>query len=56
MGLAKILVILLSHSGWPRGYFHFNRVPGPVLSIACALTASGIGVRFLTPQFLRIRV
>jgi alcohol dehydrogenase len=43
MDLAKILAILLTHGGHPRDYFHFDRVPGPVLPLICIPTTAGTG-------------
>ena len=43
MDLAKILAILLKHGGHPRDYFHFDRVPGPVLPLICIPTTAGTG-------------
>lgn len=43
MDLAKIVAILLTHGGEPRDYFGENRVPGPVLPLACVATTSGTG-------------
>ena len=43
MDLAKIVAILLTHQGHPRDYFHFDRVPGPVLPLICVPTTAGTG-------------
>ncbi len=43
MDLAKILAILVTHSGHPRDYFHFDQVPGPVLPLICVPTTAGTG-------------
>ncbi len=43
MDLAKILATLLQHGGHPRDYFHFDRIPGPVLPLICIPTTAGTG-------------
>src|SRR5262245_6450459 len=43
MDLAKIVAILLTHSGEPARYFGFDNVPGPVLPLVCVPTTAGTG-------------
>lgn len=43
MDLAKILAILLTHGGVPADYFGFDRVPGPIMPLACLPTTAGTG-------------
>lgn len=43
MDLAKILGILLTHGGAPADYFGFDRVPGPIMPLACLPTTAGTG-------------
>lgn len=43
MDLAKILAILLAHGGVPADYFGFDRVPGPIMPLACLPTTAGTG-------------
>jgi alcohol dehydrogenase class IV len=43
MDLAKILATLLRHGGTPSDYFGFDRVPGPILPLACIPTTAGTG-------------
>jgi alcohol dehydrogenase class IV len=43
MDLAKFVAILLRHGGRPADYFGFDRVPGPVLPLACVPTTAGTG-------------
>ncbi len=43
MDLAKMVAILLTHGGEPRDYFGENRVPGPIMPLACVATTSGTG-------------
>lgn len=43
MDLAKVTAVLYSHGGRPADYFGFDRVPGPVIPLACVPTTSGTG-------------
>lgn len=43
MDLAKITALLATHGGHPSDYFGWDRVPGPVLPLACVPTTAGTG-------------
>jgi alcohol dehydrogenase class IV len=41
--VAKIVAMVLRHGGYPRDYFGFDRVPGPILPLFALPTTAGTG-------------